>query len=456
MSVISRVKSWLGWGAEGSVRGPFYGTGEWGTAFPIQPLEDGWNRNLDVDYDHARSVAIVYACCMLYSRAISQCAPQHLSVGSDGGDERQRDSAAARVLRYPNDYETWTQFVAQLTSSLMFDGETLALKVRDNRGTVIGLHKIPRNCWSIHVEPDTKAIFYGINQADLFEEPDMLVPARDVVHIRMYCPRHPLIGESPIKAAAMAVGINVSLNRSQLAFFSQMSRPSGVLSTDAALTKEQMQQLRTAFAEQSKLWQQGGTPILSNGLKWQGVNITQSDSQLIEQQKLSALDVARVYGVPMALLSEGSGPQGGTEALISAWLSIGLGSVIENIERSLDRCFDLPVGEHIQLDPAPLLRVDFQRRIEGYARASQGGIMTPNEIRQKEGLRRIEGGDSVYMQRQMTAIDVLQELAAAELAGKLTANEPPPPEPEPIPEPDVEKSKAVVINLIHKKRAAND
>lgn len=460
MTWLERVKAFFLGGdtcaaTEASWRGPFYGLGELGTAFPIEPLAEGWQRGLTVDYQGARSVAIVYACVMLYCRAISQCLPKHLKRGADGGDVLQATSPAAAVLRYPNSYETWTQFVFQVVACLLFDGEALALKVRDARGQVVELHRIPRRNWSIHVEPESRAIFYGVNESELYQAPAMLAPARDVVHFRQHCPRHPLIGESPIKAAALAAGVTVALSKSQLAFFTQLSRPSGILSTEQTLTKDQMAQLRAAFAEQSKAWQQGGTPILSNGLKWQGVNVTQADSQLIEQQRLSGVDVARVFGVPMALLAESAGAQAGTEALISSWLSVGLGSVIENIERSLDRAFDLGPAEFVQLDPGPLLRVDFAGRIEGYVKAVQGGVMTPNEARGNEGLPRVEGGDSAYLQRQMTAIDVLGKLAAAELAN---ASAPQPTEPvlleaDPVPEADPEKAKAVVINLFHHKRA---
>jgi HK97 family phage portal protein len=467
MKLLERAKSFFGIGTgvvhgEGSYRGPFMGMGEGGGWHQYDPLGDGWQRAL-----HAPGkggVAIVYACVMLYCRAVSQCTAHHLIRGDDGGDVKSATSPASRILRYPNEYEHWSGFVYNVVAGLLFDGEVLCLKVRDDRNAVTALHRVPRGNWSIHIDPDTKAIFYGVNSAETFNSPDMLVPAREVVHFRMHTPRHPLIGESPVKAAAMAIGINVALNASQLAFFSQMNRPSGVMSTDLALTSAQMKQLREAFNEQSKAWNSGGMPILSNGLKFQPVNITQADSQLIEQQKLSAVDVARVFGVPMALLAEHSGPMGGTEALVSSWLSVGLGSVLENVERTLDRAFDLPANEHIQLDPAPLLRVDFAGRIEGYTKAVQGGIMSPAEVRSKEGLPTMPGSDQLYMQRQMTSLEMLGELAAAELKAKTTP--PPVPAPPPAQEPppkvddepakniDVDITKALVVSLFDSKRKA--
>lgn len=421
--LLTRLKGLFG-RAEGSYT-PAFGMSELGNWWQLNELDGtGWQRNLAVPAGSARNVAMVYACVMLYARAISQCASKHMLDDDKDGAKASTTSPASRVLRYPNDYETWAQFVYNVVAEMLFEGESLALKVRDDRNAVVALHRLSRREWTLHIEPETREVFYGINQPDMYAAPQMLVPMREVVHFRQHCPRHPLVGESPVKAAAMAVGITVALNASQLFFFSQMNRPSGVLTTDEKLTKDQIQQLREAFNAQSKLWAQGGTPILASGLKWQGLNITQADSQLVEQQKLSGLDIMRVFGVPSALLAESTGPMSGTEALISHWLSVGLGSVIESLERSLDRAFDLPASQHIQLDPTPLLRVDFAARIEGLVKGVQGGLLTPNEARKREGFGEVQGGNEAFLQRQMTPVSLLNQLNAADLASKLNPAEP--------------------------------
>jgi phage portal protein BeeE len=222
------------------------------------------------------------------------------------------------------------------------------------------------------------------------------------------------------------------------------------------MTKEQKEQAREAFSKQSKAWNQGLLPILSEGAVFKPMNVSQTDSQLLEQLRYSTADICRVFGVPVALMSETSGTQTGTEALISHWLSIGLGSLIESIERSLDRLFNLPAGEHIELDATPLLRVDFAGRIEGLVKAVQGGLLTPDEARAKEGFGSIEGGDQAFLQRQMTPMSQLLALNQAELASKNNIADPEPIEqdPEPVPEKhiDAEVTKALVISMRESKR----
>ncbi len=457
----AKVKSWFGLGAaEGSWRGPFYGQGELGGWHELGRIEDGFQRNLTLGGGPA--VAPVYSCVMLNSRAISQCEPKHLVSSSNGAMTPSTTSPASRVLRIPNAYETWTQLIYNTCAEMLFQGESLWLVTRDDRFAITAAHRIPRGTWSVYIEPESKEIFYSISATELINAPDYLVPARDVCHFRQHTPRHPLAGESPIKAAALAIGINVALNNSQLAFFTNMNRPSGIIETPQKMTREQKDQARQAFSNQSKAWNQGLLPILSEGAVFKPMNISQTDSQLLEQLRYSTADICRVFGVPVALMAETNGTQGGTEALISHWLSIGLGSLIESIERSLDRLFNLPAGERIELDFAPLLRTDMESRINSLTKAIQGGLMTPDEARAKEGFGAIDGGSAIFMQRQNTPVGLLSELAAAEL---VNANRPPPepvaaPAAEPDPEPeklvDADVTKALVISMrdIKRKKAA--
>lgn len=448
-----RTKSWLGMGgAEGSWRGPFYGTGEFGNSFMLGGWEDGFQRNLDVNGFNARHVAPVYGIVMLYARGGSQAEPQHLVLNNSGSFEKSMTSPASRIFRKPNPYETWTQIIYNTISEILFEGESLWVAARDDRFAVQAVHRVPSRSWTVHVDDESGEIFYGIsNSSDLLPgNYEALVPARDAVHFRQHCPRHPLMGESPIKAAAMAIGINVALNRSQMTFFNNMSRPSGVITTDQTLNKEQITRLKEAWENASAAISQGRVPVLLNGLKFQPMGVAQDDAALIEQQKLSVADIARVFGVPMALISDGAGAQGATESMISHWLSVGLGSMLETIERSLERLFNLPATEKIHLDPTPLLRIDFASRIDGLVKAVQGGLLSPDEARQREGFGTTAGGDQTFMQQQMVPVDLLLEMHS----NSLTQPTEPAPPPEPQDEGDPEISKALVVSMLNTKRKA--
>lgn len=459
MKLMDRIKGFFG--LEGSWRGPFYGLSPNGGWFDLGPGDDGYQRDLMIG--GYRNVPAVYACVMAIARAMSQCYPRHVRVTS-GRYEEITNSAAYRVLLNPNPYQTSPDFVLNMVAQALFDGESFAIATRNNRFEVAEIHPLPRGTCSPIIDDETKEVFYAVGESPLAPGgTDFVAPARDILHLRYHTPRHPLIGESPIKSAALAIGINVALSRTQAAFFSNMNRPSGIISTDATLNREQLTSLRQAFEEQAKGMQAGRIPVLGGGLKFQPLSINSQDAQLVEAQRLSLEDICRVFGVPPPLVGDLShATLNNAETLVQHFLSMSLGSYLEHTERAFDRLFGLSGGmEYIELDTAALLRTDFAGRIDGLTKAVQGGLMTPSEARSREGLGPIKGGDAAYLQRQMVPIDKIGDLLEAE------AKPAPAPAPEPAddapaaqtpPEPnkaaDPEITKALVIAMREARRKA--
>jgi HK97 family phage portal protein len=437
MGLLQRVKSAFGGGRfagaqEGATRGSFVGYGEFGNSYGIEPFGDGWQRHLEVDRNTAQHVPGVYACVMAIARAVSQCYPKHVRV-SDGVHEEIKTTAAYRVLRNPNKYQASPDFLLNLIAKTLFDGEGFALATRNDRFEINALHLLPRGSCVPMITED-QDIMYAVGAAPLVSEKEMLVPARDILHLRFHTPRHPLIGESPITAAAMAIGINVALTKNQAAFFNQMNRPSGILSTTEKLTREQLASMRIAFEEQSKRWAAGGMPILAGGLTFQPLSISSQDAQLVEVQRMTLQDICRVFGVPPPLVADlASATLNNSESLIQHFLSMSLGSYLEHLERALDRLFGLGNNEFIELDTAALLRTDFAGRVNALTKAVQGGLMTPDEARAVEGLSPVKGGDTAYLQRQMVPIDKIGDLLESTQAAQNAQAAQPAPSDTPTP-----------------------
>ena len=393
-------------GAEGSYRGPAMGIGELGGIYPI-PFGDGYQRNLEMGRMDSRLIPAVYAAVMASARAVSQCYAVHKRIDPKTKmHEVVTTSPASRVLRRPNSYQTWSQFILNMVATMQFEGESFAYATRDDRFAINAVHPLPARSTGPYIVPETYDLFYAVGATDLFyTEPGMMIPGRNILHLRQHTPRHPLIGESAIKAAALAAGVNVALSRSQEIFFNRMNRPSGILSSDQFLTKVQMERLRSAFDEQSKGWAQGNMPILGGGLKFTPMQITSQDSQLIQAQRLSIEDLARVFGTPLPIVGDLSASTfSNVENLINLWLSLALGALLENLEQSLIRLFDLPADEYIELDTTALLRTDFKGRIDALTSAVSKGLYTPNEGRARENLPPVDHGDVPYMQQQMVPL----------------------------------------------------
>jgi len=403
MDIFGKVKSLFrnGGGPEGSYRDA-WGYGEQGSVFLADSLDGtGWQRNLHA-HGHGRNTTFA-ACVTAYAWALSAVGMQHVKKHKSGEIEVLDNTAVARCLRYPNVYQTQSDFVLAIISSLLYEGNAYAYAKRNSRTEVVELHPLHAKARRGLMSPDGE-LYYDVRGewgATWNFDAESLVPSRDILHVKLYTCRSLLHGDSPITNAALSAQIGTTIQASSATFLKNMSRPSGVLTTDVVLTQSQSQELRQRWAEQSEKMSQGNVPILGAGMRWVPMSISANDAQILSTYQMSVLDIARVFRIPPQMLGvDNMGTATYTEALINQWRATGLMFVAEHCERSLERLFELPADEEIRFDLDNLARSDFASKIQSLTQAAQHGVMSPNEARAQLGLPSVEYGDEPRMQAQ--------------------------------------------------------
>jgi HK97 family phage portal protein len=397
------------------------------------------------------SCVTVQACTDAYAQTVATLLPNHYAMAADGTRTPVTTSALARILHKPNSYQTRTDFMVSLIKNLLLRGNGYAVGVRNGRNEFESLHIVPSGSTVPYIDDETKAIFYAIGTNPLLGQITSLVPQRDVMHVRLYTPRHPLIGISPIEYAAASIAANTAITNHQASFFNNMSRPSGILTTPDKLTRENMLQLREAWEAQAQKLESGGIPILSSGLTWEPMALSAIDAQLVEAFNLTTTDIARAYRTPLQIiqLHNTGSTYNNVEQLYSQWLSGGLGFLIEHIEQNFSAFFGLPATEGTEFDTDSMLRTDFKGKVEGYSALVQKGVMTPNEARIRVGgLKPVDNGNECYMQQQMVPLGWTAEHPPASAAA--------PTEPEPEPEPEVDDEEAALASIYYLQRAVSN
>jgi len=362
--------------------------------------------------------AMVEACVSAYAQTVAMLPGDHWWALENGGRKRVTNSALHRILRKPNAYQTFSDFMLNATRSLYLEGNAYALGIRNERYEIDELHLMDPRQSSPTVSKDGD-IFYrlgGNNVIDRqlrdYENEQLVVPARDVLHIRMHCYEHkrwpfPLVGESPLMAAVSDLATYEKIKSQQDQFFQNQARPSAVLTTDMPLSREDVQMLRDRWNEQAKGLHAGGVPILTNGLKvMQWADKAARDMQVAELLKYSNDNIALVFRIPLAILGLEKASVGSTETLMMNWIGSGLGFCLNHIEEAFDRLFRLKgqPDEYTEFDTEALLRSARKDRIEMLARAVQGGIMAPNEARAKEDLPEVAYGGEPRVQQQVVPL----------------------------------------------------
>jgi HK97 family phage portal protein len=402
---------------EGQPRpGPYYlpVTGGWLPA-DVGKFWNYWQMGYDPVSYGARS-AMVEACVSSYSQTVAMCPGDHWRANNKGGRDRVTNSALARVLRYPNDYQSISDFLLNAVRSLYLDGNAYAFCLRNSRYEIDEMHLMsPRS--SRGMVANNGEIFYQLSGNWIVDRrfgPLPHVPARDVLHIRLHQGRRedPLLGESPLVAAALDAAAGDAIKRQQLNFYLNQARPGFVISTDQLLDPDTVDAARDRWDEKSR---EGGTVILNGGLKPVAIPmVTGKDAQIAEVMKMSREDIALAFRIPLALLGIGGATAGATEALMREWIATGLGFALNHVEEAFGVTFALKgqPDEYVEFSTDALLRAAFKERIEALVRGVQGGVFSPNEARNSEGYNDVKFGDEPRVQQQVVPLSAAQAIPA--------------------------------------------
>jgi HK97 family phage portal protein len=393
--------------------GAGWGTGDRG------PL-GSWQMNLNgAGWPAPELVAFsaVYACTTIISGDIAKLPMQVFKVNTaTGAREVQRRDYYAQLMRQPNEYQTAADFMQLYMLSALLQGNAYAFARRNARGEISGMHVLDPRTTRPFVVPDTGDVFYRCGENLLAGlTPGAMVPERNIIHHRLpMLPGYPLVGVTPIFAAAASSAVGLHILRNSQSFFGNSSRPAGTLNAPGKISKETADRLKEEWDNNYSGPRYGKTAVLPDGLKWEPLTITAQDAQLIEQLRWSVEDVARVFRVPLFLLGDTSkATYRNSEQLNRAYLSGCLGTHIEALEQRFTRAFDFPVDYEMKFDLSALLRAEIDVRFQAYETALRSAWTTINEVRVQEGLQPVDGGDEPHIQMQYVPLSQAGERGAA-------------------------------------------
>ncbi|MFE8944505.1 phage portal protein [Streptomyces sp. NPDC007856] len=220
---------------------------------------------------------------------------------------------------------------------------------------------------------------------------------RDMVHLTGMCMPGSPTGLSPIGYARQSIGLGLAAERFGAQFFGQGAHLSGVITVDGDLDKQRARQMKEGFeASHSGLANAHAIGVLSGGAKWQPISVNPEDAQFLQTRAGQNLDMAMLYGVPPHML----GQVDRTTSWGTGIEQQAIGFRVWTLDDWLGTFEDawtamLPRGQSARFDTSELERTDTAGRWSWYATARTIGGMTQNEIRAKEGLPPIEGGDDI-------------------------------------------------------------
>jgi HK97 family phage portal protein len=236
------------------------------------------------------------------------------------------------------------------------------------------------------------------------------LPPRDVIHLAGLG-FDGLVGYSPVRLLRDSFELAKNAETWGKAFFANAARPSGGLKIPGRLDEIQREAAREAWADMHSGPDAVGRPaILTGGMDWVPFSVNPQDAQFLATRQFSAIEVAGIYRVPPNKIGEYSEAHyANVESANLDYLITVVGPWCESIEQSLNLKLFTPeerrAGFYVEHNLAAFLRADSKARAEFYAKLRDLGAISPNEIRAKENMDPVSGGNVYLVPLNMTTLE---------------------------------------------------
>lgn len=231
-----------------------------------------------------------------------------------------------------------------------------------------------------------------------------------------------LVGFSRIQMARQAIALGLAAEEMAGRFYQNDARPGVVLMHPNELSVDASKRLAESFdATHSGLKNKHRTAVLEEGMTIETVGFPAEDAQLIEQQKWSVEQVARIFNVPPHLLHHLD------RATFNNIEEMGLNFVTYSLRPDLVRWeqqikmqllgawpkggeFTADTNHFAEFNVEGLLRGKITDRMAAYWQRFQMGSLSPNEIRELENQNPIDGGDEYFRPANLNPLEAEEEL----------------------------------------------
>lgn len=317
--------------------------------------------------------------------------PMMVYQRSGEGRERATSSSQWRLLHdQPNAEQSPFDFFSDVVASIETCGNAVIQKIK-SKGKVVELIVVDPDMVQIRRDKETQAKVFDIRvDGKVYRD----LTSADILHVRGFTLQGGIIGLSPIQAHRNALGNALALEEYQGRFFRNDATPGLVIKTPGQLSSNQAKQILSVWADtHGGLGNAHRPAVLAGGAELQ--RIPAMDSEWVETQRLGVLDVARIFRLPGWVLGVDASnmPGQNPEQDSLRFLLYSLGPRLRRIEMAFRADPDLFGAESslfCEFLADSILRTDTSERYGAYVKARQAGWVTPNEIREREGLPRMD------------------------------------------------------------------
>lgn len=309
------------------------------------------------------------------------------------------------VAETPNPYMPSFIWKEGIVMNLDLWGNHYSVIERDGANRVRNLLPIPPA--QVGVQRVNKRNKYTVTFSDGMQE---IYDQDDILHI-------PGIGFDGIKGISpiswvgrQSVGNAFALEEFVGRMHANSMRPSGWVELPKGMNQTAFNRLREELESlYAGTGNTGRTLYLDNGAKWNQMGMSLEDAQTLESRRFSVTEICRLFGVPPHLVGEVTGNTSwgtGIEQLTIGFQKFSIDPILTRIEQILTMKLCRGTRLFFQFDRSALTAMDSKTESEILAQGIQNARFTPNDVRRRQGLPPVKGGDTLFVPVNLQPIEM--------------------------------------------------
>jgi HK97 family phage portal protein len=274
-------------------------------------------------------------------------------------------------------------FLFQTVTDLALEGNSYWLKNFGSNGQVNNLTILPASA----VSPSYPKMVDGTTDYSVivYDYLGKRYTKQEIEHLRIFSRAGVLKGVSPIASCYKDISAAIDLRDYAGNWFTSAGVPTGVLKTNSMINKAEADEVTANWHNKQQNRQ---VAVLGNGFDYQQIALSPRDALFTEVQDQQVQTIARLFGIPPRLLLTSVPGSSDTYSNLQdenqVFFRHTLMAYSDAITDALSNC--LPRGTRVEFDFEHLFKADVAARFDYYKTAIEAGILTAEEVRDKEGI----------------------------------------------------------------------
>tara|TARA_R110002167_G_scaffold143888_1_gene333474 strand:- start:1270 stop:2508 length:1239 start_codon:yes stop_codon:yes gene_type:complete len=356
----------------------------------------GWgdfqsSSGVTVNVDTALGVPAVWSAVNFLSGTLAGL-PLTVYQKTEAGREKYNGRMSDILHDVVNDGMSSFEWRKYMFEQVLTGGRSVTYIERNAKGEVVNLYPIDPT--DVRVERLTTG-------RKIYRLDTKVYEAAEVIDIPFMLKANGVDVRGPIATNRDAIGMAIAASRYGSKAFQSGGIPPVVLQGPFQSGAAAQRASEDVAATTAKLAREG-RPVMALplGHEMKQIGFNPEQMQLLELQRFSIEQIARIYSLPPVFLQDlTNGTFSNTEQQDLHFVKHTIRRWVEQTEAELNlKLFGRKSNLYVEFNVDGLLRGDIKSRMEAHATSIQNAIRTPNEVRDIENMPPMDNGDDLMIQ----------------------------------------------------------